>query len=580
MSAPATTSAEKEEKEEKLDGPVKESKHAKKFDRQMRLWGKHGQQGLEMANICVIGAGPTGSEALKNLVLPNCGAGRAEEGKTSFTIVDGGKVGQYDLGNNFFVTKEDLNKSRAEAVCKWLAEMNSAVKGAAVCEDVEKVLAGCGDKESKFFQFFNDFTFVVATQLYGKVLQDLAAHLWQLDIPLIHCRSNGLVGECRLQIREHTIIESHPTNDRTDLYIHEKQLKRFPEMDKYLKAFDLMQKEDLDGDDTRIHCHIPCIAIIAQFAVKNGLPKTYDEKRKWKDEIQKSGKYDDQSENYKEAKKYAPKAYMDPQVPPDVQRVLSDPAGEKLDKKSSAFWVLVRALRDFMENEGQGLLPVSESIPDMHSLPEYYQKVKQIYADKAADDRKLIKAYAMKRLKETDVKEISEELITRFVKNCRSLRVVRTRAMAEEYSKPNVEAIQEAMDEIDMAALMAMENPDYVGPPPLPKVVYWNIGLKACDVFVDTHKRVPGSAKEGWEKDNDLLKEIANKIYADLKRDSEPSVCEELVRYGGSEVHNTAALIGGVASQVALKLMTKQYVPFKQTFTYCGINCTAGTFKF
>merc|ERR1719461_2310233 len=125
-----------------------------------------------------------------------------------------------------------------------------------------------------------------------------------------------------------------------------------------------------------------------------------------------------------------------------------------------------------------------------------------------------------------------------------------------------------------------MENPDAPAAPAFPKPVYWNLGLKACDLFVDTHKRVPGSAKEGWEKDGALLKEISNKIYATVKRDSDPLVCEELVRYGGAEVHNTAALIGGVASQVALKLMTKQYVPFKQTFTYCGINCTAGTFKF
>ncbi len=50
-----------------------------KYDRQLRLWGKEGQQRLAEANVLVLGAGPTATETLKNLVLP--GLGR-------FTVVD------------------------------------------------------------------------------------------------------------------------------------------------------------------------------------------------------------------------------------------------------------------------------------------------------------------------------------------------------------------------------------------------------------------------------------------------------------------------------------------------------------
>jgi amyloid beta precursor protein binding protein 1 len=64
-----------------------------KYDRQLRIWGEHGQSALERAHICVLNCGPTGSEALKNLVLGGIG---------SFTVVDASKVCASDLGNNYF----------------------------------------------------------------------------------------------------------------------------------------------------------------------------------------------------------------------------------------------------------------------------------------------------------------------------------------------------------------------------------------------------------------------------------------------------------------------------------------------
>lgn len=57
-----------------------------------RVWGEHGQAALELARVCVLNCGPTGSEALKNLVLGGIG---------SFTIVDASKVSASDLGNNY-----------------------------------------------------------------------------------------------------------------------------------------------------------------------------------------------------------------------------------------------------------------------------------------------------------------------------------------------------------------------------------------------------------------------------------------------------------------------------------------------
>jgi amyloid beta precursor protein binding protein 1 len=60
-----------------------------KYDRQLRLWGASGQAALMGAHV-LLGAEPTGSETLKNLVLPGLGL---------VAVVDGGNVTSSDLAS-------------------------------------------------------------------------------------------------------------------------------------------------------------------------------------------------------------------------------------------------------------------------------------------------------------------------------------------------------------------------------------------------------------------------------------------------------------------------------------------------
>ena len=85
-----------------------------KYDRQLRLWGSHGQELLVNSRILLLNAGPTGTETLKNLVLPGCGY---------VAIVDGGLVTNESLQNNFFVAKEYLG----QPIAKVCVQMPTAV---------------------------------------------------------------------------------------------------------------------------------------------------------------------------------------------------------------------------------------------------------------------------------------------------------------------------------------------------------------------------------------------------------------------------------------------------------------------
>jgi len=99
-----------------------------KYDRQTRLWGPHGQKLLSEASIIMLGTSPAGTETLKNLVLPGC-CQSTEDRQASFLVVDDKKVGKRDVGNNFFVSIDDIGMDIAPVVTKWLCEMNPDVTG-------------------------------------------------------------------------------------------------------------------------------------------------------------------------------------------------------------------------------------------------------------------------------------------------------------------------------------------------------------------------------------------------------------------------------------------------------------------
>jgi amyloid beta precursor protein binding protein 1 len=53
----------------------------------------------------------------------------------------------------------------------------------------------------------------------------------------------------------------------------------------------------------------------------------------------------------------------------------------------------------------------------------------------------------------------------------------------------------------------------------------------------------------------------------------------ELCRYGGVELHNISALLGGVAAQEAVKILTHLYVPLANTFVFNGIAGVGGNYN-
>ncbi|KAM4614145.1 NEDD8-activating enzyme E1 regulatory subunit isoform 2-T2 [Discoglossus pictus] len=522
-----------------------------KYDRQLRLWGDHGQEALESAHVCLINATATGTEILKNLVLPGIG---------SFTIVDGNEVSGEDVGNNFFLHRGSIGQNRARTSMELLQELNDDVTGNYVAESPDQLL----DSDPSFFC---RFTLVIATQLPESTLLRLAETLWDSNIPLLVCRAYGFVGYMRLIVKEHTVVESHPDNALEDLRLDQP----FPELKQHLQLFDFNQMERKD------HIHTPWVIVVAKYLEKwrnenaGQIPKSYKEKEAFRDMIRQgilkneNGVPEDE-ENFAEAVKNVNTALNITKIPSQIEEIFNDERCTNLTPQSPSFWILARAIKEFVAFEGKGNLPLRGTIPDMIADSDKFVKLQNIYREKAKKDATEVENFVSKLLLSVGrpPESISEREIRLFCKNSAFLRVVGCRSLAEEYGLDTAK-------KDDIASFM--DNPD--------SEMALYLMLRAVDRFQKQHGRYPGVFNYQVEGDIGKLKSCLNGFLQEygLSLNVKDDYIQEFCRYGAAEPHTIASFLGGTAAQEAIKIITKQFVIFNNTFIYNGMLQTSATFQ-
>jgi len=73
-----------------------------------------------------------------------------------------------------------------------------------------------------------------------RVLLCLSKLLWENSVPFVYVHSIGFIGWIRLQLNEHTVIESHPDNVKEDLRLD----APFPELMSYMDGITISGRED------------------------------------------------------------------------------------------------------------------------------------------------------------------------------------------------------------------------------------------------------------------------------------------------------------------------------------------------
>uniref|UniRef100_A0A8B9H6G7 NEDD8-activating enzyme E1 regulatory subunit n=1 Tax=Astyanax mexicanus TaxID=7994 RepID=A0A8B9H6G7_ASTMX len=437
-----------------------------RYDRQLRLWGDHGQEALENAHTCLLNASATGTEILKNLILPGIGA---------FTIVDGHKVTGEDVGN------------KAQAATEFLQELNSDVSGNFVEESPDKLL----DNDP---EFFHRFSLVIGVQLPESTCQRLGAVLWSAGVPFLVCRTYGLVGYMRLVVKEHTVVESHPDNALEDLRLDQP----FTELRNHISSY------HLDSMDKKDHSHTPWIIVIAKYLEKwynehnCQLPKNYKEKEVFRqlirDGIRKNENgAPEEEENFDEAIKNVNTALNPTKISSTVDDIFNCVQCENITSQTSAFWMMARGVRDFVQNEGNGSLPVRGTIPDMIADSDKFINLQNVYREKALQDAAVVSKHIQSHLQAVG-KVINTNKI-QFLHCAAFLRVVRCRSLAEEYSTDTFQK-----DTITSC----MDSPDSE------MVLY--LMLRSVDRFYQQHSRYPGVYNYQVEEDISKLKLCVNSL--------------------------------------------------------------------
>ncbi|CEM23995.1 unnamed protein product [Vitrella brassicaformis CCMP3155] len=546
-----------------------------KYDRQLRMWGPHGQKALAEASVCCVGSNAIATETLKNLVLP---------GVAHLTIVDEAVVESADLGQNFFVEMQDVGHSRAKAALKHLLELNPDVKGEAVQQSVTSLL----EKDEGFFQ---QFTLIIAAQTPQRDAVALCELCHRYNKAFIHLRGVGFIGTIRLFAREHAVIETKNESDFGDL--------RLTEPFKELKSYAMSVDVSSSSMDEVKHAHVPYVVILLKALEQfrnnyNGrLPSTAEEKETFKQFIL-AMRRSDKEVNFDEALKHMFKAFKAYTIDSSVKAILDDAKSiSGHEPNNTAFWIVAKAVAQF--ESACGRLPLSGTLPDMTADTDSFIKLQSIYRQRAEGDVAAVRASVSSFLSGTDgdsgagtavmgvingMRDINEthhhhptkiddEYIQRFCKHAHSIALFRYRTLAEE-TKPDTamkDNIRESYDEFT-ADETSSEVP-------------WYLALAAWEVFREEKGYVAGAKTDHDHSDDTLagdveaLKGCARRVCTalDLPADAVPDkYLQELVRYGGCELHTTASFLGGVASQEAVKLITKQWIPLQNTLIWNGLH--------
>lgn len=573
----------------KSPAPAVESEKSKRYDRQIRLWGDHGQSAIEAAHVCLIHANATGTEILKNLILPGIGA---------FTIIDSENVKPEDVSVSFFLQPVDIGANRGKSVTFRLLELNNDVKGDFREEPIDDLLEHTPE-------LFHKFSLVIACDLVkSSQLIKLSDILYRANIPLVLTKVNGLFGYLRLQVKEHVIIESKPDSTLEDLRLD----VPFPELEEYMKNF------NLDSMTRKQLVHVPYLVLVHKYLQEwrtinskpeTAIPSNRKEKDHLKDLISTAAKYftgkllaqdpedarDVDLSNFDEAVKAINSILVDShKIPASLEQLFNETCIDA--RKNGKFYLMLRGLREFYSQHKT--LPLRGSLPDMTSDSKTFVELQKIYRSKAQDDvnklMQIIHNIDTRSLESSGLlpivssSEIDPSEVALFCKNAPYLSVIKTSSINEEYAKKKDESnssgrlsCREKLKQLVLDDEVSNDKDSVLG---------YYLMFRSIDQFYSHSNRLPGVIKERMEEDIVELKGCFREVLSDIgvsssvAASSRDDLIQGFVAFGASEIHSVASFMGGIAGQETIKLITNQFVPVNHTLLYNGITASVETLTF
>lgn len=410
--------------------------------------------------------------------------------------------------------------------------------------------------------------------------------------PLFYIHCVGFYSHFSVQLpAQFPIIDTHPDPASTqDLRL----LHPWTE----LKTFQEEKTKNLETLSDHDHGHIPYLLLLLHYlevwkSSHDGKPPAnYSEKKEFKTLVESGARKANSEggeENYDEAAAAVLKSLNPPSISSGLREVIESPSCENPGPESANFWIIAHAISEFSRKH-DGLLPLPGALPDMKAQSSDYIKLQNVYKAKARSDM----AEVFGTIKESvPGRPIEEKEIEAFCKGAQYVKLIHGRPIRVAHSTADIDwtdraqrLSQEASDPTSLLpiyfAFLALDRHE----DELSRIRELRKGTDPLSGIPGGHRAPSGailplpnfaeSAHFYTPKGNDGK---AARFGTPEARETFDNVIKELDRADGAELHNIAALTGGMVAQEVIKVIAKQYVPVDNTCVFDGIQSKTAVFN-
>lgn len=428
----------------------------------------------------------------------------------------------------------------------------------------------------------------------SEVLSTISTYCSTHRIPLFYIHSVGFYSQFSISLPPaFPIVDTHPDpTATTDLRL----LKPWPDLEDFVQE----KTNNLASLSEHDLGHVPYVLLLLHFIQEwksnhDGLPPTsYKDKTDFREMVRNAAPSLDE-ENFGEAAAAVLKSLNPAKPSSSVLETINAPEAriENLTASSESFWFIANAIHQFYLQHDE--LPLPGAVPDMKAKSADYIRLQNIYKTRARQD--VHEVFTTVRDLEKGVGRSPNHAVTTteveaFCKGAAHVKLVRGRPILA--PQPDLDKMHESRRISNEAAAMGLMMPAESG-------ILIVIAFQAWDVFTNSHTdgnltehKVPGLKTENIIKDEEELVGIAHRILDEVikytgtaveepdllqLREDVANLAKELVRAGGSELHNIASLTGGMVAQEVIKVITKQYVPVDNTCVFDGVLSKAAVLR-
>ena len=518
-------------------------------------------------------------------------------------------------------------KKRGAACCEKLRLLNEMVEVKYVDEDPYALVNKMSTNSVQRQHFLKEFDVVVATQLNEQTAIALDECCRELGKKLIVARSWGCLGSVKISGVDGTAcVEVKPENRALDLRLGDENARLFPELLEYAENFEDLEVMD-EQQFTHVPYVCLLLIAKKRFlvdAAKRGenietLRDNYDAQKKFKVFLQSLRRTKTEL-NFEEAYVNARLTWQKPEIPKNVrdcfEKLPTMTTWTTLDDDKTLFWTFVAALEKFLK-QNKNYLPLDAgALPDMTATTDAFVGLQKIFREKALKDQRKVLEYAKEIISsrkkigndtdesDTDCMDIEEKSLEvyceKFCKNARDTRFLQFPSLKDESAAwKSEQSTAMECDDADNESSLLLERKQAIAKlleaDSASRVCAYSYALlRASDAFEAKLCRKPGaySPEECIENntlgDNEnnkkvlsykmtsdcaelralVMKDLESAIFQSSSDASEAgkfleSLAWEVVRSQGGENHAVASVVGGIASQEVIKLITGLFVPLE-----------------